>query len=58
MAGFQQAVFVTTAVAKAGFSLTDLPELVLAASNFQYQCLELSLAYASRQLLHAQFPLP
>lgn len=56
MAGFQQAVFVTTAVAKAGFSLTDLPELVLAgrsnvgkSSFINTLCRQKSLAYVGKR---------
>jgi GTP-binding protein len=56
MAGFQQAVFVTTAVAKAGFTLTDLPELVLAgrsnvgkSSFINTLCRQKSLAYVGKR---------
>ena len=56
MAGFQQAVFVTTAVAKAGFPETDLPELVLAgrsnvgkSSFINTLCRQKSLAYVGKR---------
>ncbi|KAF0223406.1 MAG: ribosome bioproteinis GTP-binding protein YsxC/EngB [Erysipelotrichaceae bacterium] len=56
MAGFQQAVFVTTAVSKTGFALTDLPELVLAgrsnvgkSSFINALCRQKSLAYVGKR---------
>ncbi len=56
MAGFQQAVFVTTAVSKTGFALTDLPELVLAgrsnvgkSSFINTLCRQKSLAYVGKR---------
>ena len=56
MAGFQQAVFVTTAVAKAGFPVTDLPELVLAgrsnvgkSSFINALCRQKALAYVGKR---------
>jgi GTP-binding protein len=56
MAGFQQAVFVTTAVAKSGFPVTDLPELVLAgrsnvgkSSFINALCRQKSLAYVGKR---------
>lgn len=56
MAGFQQAVFVTTAVSKTGFALTDLPELVLAgrsnvgkSSFINALCKQKSLAYVGKR---------
>lgn len=56
MNGFQQAVFVTTAVNKAGFPTTDLPELVLAgrsnvgkSSFINTLCRQKSLAYVGKR---------
>lgn len=56
MAGFQQAVFVTTAVAKAGFPPTELPELVLAgrsnvgkSSFINALCRQKALAYVGKR---------
>ena len=56
MAGFQQALFVTTAVAKAGFAQTELPELVLAgrsnvgkSSFINTLCRQKSLAYVGKR---------
>jgi len=56
MAGFQQAVFVTTAVAKNGFPETGLPELVLAgrsnvgkSSFINALCRQKALAYVGKR---------
>jgi len=56
MAGFQQAVFVTTAVAKSGFPETELPELVLAgrsnvgkSSFINALCKQKALAYVGKR---------
>jgi len=56
MAGFQQAVFVTTAVAKAGFPQSELPELVLAgrsnvgkSSFINALCRQKALAYVGKR---------
>lgn len=56
MIGFQQAVFVTTAVDKVGFTPTELPELVLAgrsnvgkSSFINTLCRQKSLAYVGKR---------